>query len=198
MMKKRWITGLLTFMIAGVATTALGDSLLKITIDGKRISADISAAEANGVIDLVNKLGGFVDYNRKSGEFEVEKPEVNILVLEGAQQFKNKDVVLSNPIRSYSDKGVPRTFNVFVEVDNAPVSDDLKLQVVLIGPNGKVVEDGKVKPYNTKKGTSFYFSEPFISTKLEDYGTYKVQVKMKTDNYDSYVVVGENSFTVGR
>lgn len=197
-MKKKWIAGLLTLSIAGIATTALGDTLLKITVDGNRFNADISAADAKGVQDLVNKLGGFADFDRKSGKLEVEKPEVNILVLEGAQQLKNKDVVLSNPIRSYSDKGVPRTFNVFVEVDNAPVSDDLKLQVVLIGPNGKVVEDGKVLPYNTKKGTNFYFSAPFVSTKLEDYGTYKVQVKMKTDKYEEYVVVGENSFTVGR
>lgn len=198
-MKKKWFAAaLVTLAIAGVGTTALTDGLVKISINGEKVNEGISASEAKSVEEMVNKLGAFTQYDKRSGKFEVEKPKVNMLVIEGIQQLKSKDIVFTNPVKGYGDKDIPRTFNVFVEVDDAPVSEELKLQVELIGPNGKEVDAGKVWKYSTKRANSFYFSEPFISTKLEQYGTYKVQLKMKSDKYDEYVVVGENNFTVGR
>ncbi len=156
------------------------------------------ASKADSVESLVNKLGGFVDYDQKTGKLQVVKPNVNIIVLEGIQQTRNKTIVFSNPIKGYSDKNVPRTFNVFVEVDEAPVAKDLRIQLVLIGPDGKEVSRGKELKYSTQNANSFYFAEPFVSTKLEDYGNYKVQVQMKSEKFPTYVVVGENTFTVGR
>lgn len=197
-MKKVWVTALMTVLIAGVATTAIGEGQLRIQIGKDRVNTQMSASDSKTVTDLVEKMGGFVDYNSKTGEVEVIKPNVNLMILEGIQQVKGKNIVFSNPITSYSSKDVPRTFGVFVEVDNAPEDDELKMQIVLIGPNGKEVEGSKVLNYNTKKGTSFYFSEPFVSTKLSQYGEYKVQLRMKSDKFNDYVVVGENTFTVGR
>jgi hypothetical protein len=105
---------------------------------------------------------------------------------------------LSNPVKNWTDKDVPRSFGVFVEIDNAPVSKELVLKVVLVGPNGKVITSGDQRTFSTRSETSFYFSEPFISTKLDQYGTYKVQVLMKRDKNSAFVKVGENTFTVGR
>jgi hypothetical protein len=197
-MKKRWMTALMTLAIAGVATTAIGEGQLKIFMNGERFETSVPASEASSVKALVKQLGGFTDYDKKSGKMTVVKPNVNILILEGIQQYKNKSIVFSNPIKNYTDKDVPRSFGVFVEVDEAPAARELKMKLVLIGPNGKEVDEGKEFTYSTKNGTSFYFSEPFISTKLREFGTYKVQLLMKSEKFNEYVVVGENSFTVGR
>ncbi len=198
MMKKALLVAFATLLISSVATTAMGDGNLRLILGGTRLDTDFAASDGQSVQDLVTKMGGLSVYDSKTGTLEVEKPLVNVLILEGVQQYKNKGVVFSNPIKSYAEKDVPRSFNVFVEVDEAPVSKDLKMRLFLIGPDGKEVDRGKEWSYSTKNGNSFYFSEPFIATKLDQYGTYRVQVKMKTDVYDNYVVVGENSFTVGR
>jgi hypothetical protein len=197
-MKKAWLSALLMLAVAGAGTTALGEGMMRISLGNERIEANVPASNAGSVQALVNKLGGFTEYDRKSGKLQIVKPNVNILVLEGIQQIRNKNVVFSNPIKGYTDKDIPRTFNVFVEVDEAPVARELKMRLVLIGPNGKEVDRGKEWTYSTRGGTSFYFSEPFVSTKFTEYGTYKVQLKMKSEKFDEYVVVGENSFTVGR
>ncbi|CAM5786632.1 MULTISPECIES: hypothetical protein [Brevibacillus] len=197
-MKKRWLSALLVLTVAGVGSTALGEGAMRIFLSGERIVSDLPGSTASSMEELVNRLGGFTEYDQRSGKMEIIKPNVNVLVLEGVQQSRNKNVVFSNPIKGYSDKDVPRTFNVFVEVDEAPSAKDLRMQVVLIGPDGKEVEQSKVWKFSTQNGNSFYFSEPFVSTKLEQYGTYKVQVQMKTEKFDQYVTVGENSFSVGR
>lgn len=196
-MKKVWMTALMTLMIAGAATTAIGEGQIRISMGSERIDTKVPASESSSVEEIVNKLGGFTSYDAKTGKLTVEKPKVNILILEGIQQVKGKNIVFSNPIKSYNDRDVPRTFGVFVEVDGAPQAKQLKMQLALIAPNGKEVEDREVT-YSTKSGTSFYFSEPFVQTKLTQYGTYKVQLKMKSEKYSDYVIVGENSFTVGR
>lgn len=197
-MKKAWLSALLALTVAGVGSTALGEGAMRVFLGGERIVSSMPASNANSVEDLINGLGGFADYDSRSGKLDIVKPNVNILVLEGIQQTRNKTVVFSNPIKGYSDKNLPRTFNVFVEVDEAPVAKDLRMQLVLIAPDGKQVDKGKEWKYSTQNANSFYFSEPFVSTKLESYGTYKIQVKMKSEKFKSYVVVGENTFTVGR
>lgn len=197
-MKKAAIVAFATMVLAGTATTVIGDGNLRITLAGDRVENDFSMSDARSVQDLVNKLGGLTAYDKKSGKLLVEKPNVNILIMEGIQQYRNKNIVFSNPIQGYADKNIPRSFNVFVEIDNAPVSRELKMRLVLIGPDGNQVDKGKEWTYSTKNANSFYFSEPFISTKLEKFGTYKMQLLMKSDKYNDYVVVGENAFTVGR
>lgn len=197
-MKKSLTAALLSLAIVGAAASAIGEGQLKISISGDRLDGDVAASDAKTVREIVNKMGGFSDYDSKSGRLTVEKPDVNLLILEGITQYKNKNLVFSNPIKGYGDKDIPRSFGVFVEVDNAPKARNLKMKLVLIGPNGKEVEDSKELTYSTQNNTSFYFSVPFISTKLREYGTYKMQLLMKTEKYDEYVVVGENSFTVGR
>lgn len=197
-MKKAWLSALMVLSVAALGSTALGEGAMRVFLSGERIVSSMPASNANSVEDVVNRLGGFVDYDKSSGKLDIVKPNVNVLVLEGIQQTRNKTVVFSNPIKGYSDKGVPRTFNAFVEVDEAPAAKDLRIQLVLIAPDGKVVERGKEWKYSTQNANSFYFSEPFVSTKLEKYGTYKVQVQMKTEKFKDYVVVGENTFTVGR
>jgi hypothetical protein len=197
-MKKAWLSALLALTVAGVGSTALGEGAMRVFLGGERIVSSMPSSNANSVEDLINGLGGFADYDSRSGKLDIVKPNVNILVLEGIQQTRNKTVVFSNPIKGYSDKNLPRTFNVFVEVDEAPVAKDLRMQLVLIAPDGKQVDKGKEWKYSTQNANSFYFSEPFVSTKLESYGTYKIQVKMKSEKFKSYVVVGENTFTVGR
>ncbi|WNC12889.1 hypothetical protein [Brevibacillus brevis] len=198
-MKKAMLSALLALtVVAGVGSTALGEGSMRVFLGGERIVSSMGSSNANSVEDLVNRMGGFTEYDQNSGKLEIVKPNVNILVLEGIQQTRNKTVVFSNPIKGYSDKNVPRTFNVFVEVDEAPVAKDLRMQLVLIAPDGKEVEKGKEWKFSTQNANSFYFSEPFVSTKLESYGTYKVQVQMKSEKFKSYVTVGENSFTVGR
>jgi len=178
--------------------TALGEGAITVFLSGERVGSNLPSSNAESVEELVNKMGGFVEYDQQSGKMDIVKPNVNLLIVEGIQQTRNKSVVFSNPVKGYSDKNVPRTFNVFVEVDDAPVAKDLRMQLVLIAPDGKEVDKGKEWKYSTQNANSFYFSEPFVSTKLESYGTYKIQVQMKSDKFKSYVVVGENSFTVGR
>ncbi|MGG1659294.1 hypothetical protein [Brevibacillus sp. NRS-1366] len=198
-MKKAWLSALLALTVAGVGTaTALGEGAMHVFLSGERVGSNMPLSNAESVEELVNKLGGFVEYDQQSGKMDIVKPNVNLLIVEGIQQTRNKNVVFSNPVKGYSDKNVPRTFNVFVEVDDAPVAKDLRMQLVLIAPDGKEVDKGKEWKYSTQNANSFYFSEPFVSTKLESYGTYKIQVQMKSDKFKSYVVVGENSFTVGR
>ncbi len=199
-MKKAWLSALLALTVAaGVgSTTALGEGAMRVFFGAETVASEMPASKAESVESIVNKLGGFADYDQQSGKLQVIKPNVNIIVVEGIQQTRNKNVVFSNPVKGYSDKNVPRTFNVFVEVDDAPVAKDLRMQLVLIGPDGKEVSKGKEWKYSTQNANSFYFSEPFVSTKLEAYGTYKVQVEMKSEKFTSYVIVGENTFTVGR
>lgn len=198
-MKKVWLSALVAVAVAGVGgVTALGEGALRIYLHGDRIADELPSSAAKAQEDVINKLGGFVDYNASSGRMEIIKPNVNVMVLEGIQQTRNKTLVFSNPISGYTDKDVPRTFNVFVEVDDAPAAREVQMRLELIGPDGKTVDRGKEWKYNTQRANSFYFSEPFVSTKLEQYGTYKVQVQMKYDDQRSYVTVGENSFTVGR
>ncbi|MDC0760258.1 MULTISPECIES: hypothetical protein [Brevibacillus] len=199
-MKKAWLSALLALTVAaGVgSTTALGEGAMRVFFGAETVASEMPASKAESIESIVNKLGGFADYDQQSGKLQVIKPNVNIIVVEGIQQTRNKNVVFSNPVKGYSDKNVPRTFNVFVEVDDAPVAKDLRMQLVLIGPDGKEVSKGKEWKYSTQNANSFYFSEPFVSTKLEAYGTYKVQVQMKSEKFTSYVSVGENTFTVGR
>jgi len=197
-MKKTWVSALMLAALVGAGTTALGEGVMRISVGSERMNTPVPASQSETVEQLVSKLGGFASYDRKAGRMLIEKPNVNMLVLEGTQQIRNKNVVLSNPIKGYSDKAIPRTFNVFVEVDEAPVARELKMRLVLMGPDGKEVEQGKEWTYSTKSGTSFYFSEPFVSTKFSEYGTYTVQLRMKSEKYSEYVVVGENTFTVGR
>ncbi|WP_289139070.1 hypothetical protein [uncultured Brevibacillus sp.] len=198
-MKKAWLSALLALTVAGVGTaTALGEGAMHIFLSGDQVGSNMPASNAESVEDIVNKMGGFVEYDQQTGKMEIVKPTVNLLIVEGIQQTRNKNVVFSNPVKGYSDKNIPRTFNVFVEVDDAPVAKDLRMQLVLIAPDGKEVDKGKEWKYSTQNANSFYFSEPFVSTKLDSYGTYKIQVQMKSDKFKSYVVVGENSFTVGR
>ncbi|MFS0558625.1 hypothetical protein [Brevibacillus sp. 179-C9.3 HS] len=199
-MKKAWLSALLALTVAaGVGSTAaLGEGAMRVFFGAETVASEMPASKAESVGSIVNKLGGFTDYDQQSGKLQVIKPNVNIIVVEGIQQTRNKNVVFSNPVKGYSDKNVPRTFNVFVEVDEAPVAKDLRMQLVLIGPDGKEVSKGKEWKYSTQNANSFYFSEPFVSTKLEAYGTYKVQVQMKSEKFTSYVTVGENTFTVGR
>ncbi|GAB1529491.1 MULTISPECIES: hypothetical protein [Bacillales] len=199
-MKKAWLSALLALTVAaGVgSTTALGEGAMRVFFGAETVASEMPASKAESVESIVNKLGGFVDYDQQSGKLQVIKPNVNIIVVEGIQQTRNKNVVFSNPVKGYSDKNVPRTFNVFVEVDDAPIAKDLRMQLVLVGPDGKEVSKGKEWKYSTQNANSFYFSEPFVSTKLEAYGTYKVQVQMKSEKFTSYVTVGENTFTVGR
>ncbi|MED1782092.1 hypothetical protein P4V43_09740 [Brevibacillus fortis] len=199
-MKKAWLSALLALTVAaGVGSTAaMGEGAMRVFFGAETVASEMPASKAESVGTLVNKLGGFADYDQQSGKLQVIKPNVNIIVVEGIQQTRNKNVVFSNPVKGYSDKNVPRTFNVFVEVDDAPVAKDLRMQLVLIGPDGKEVSKGKEWKYSTQNANSFYFSEPFVSTKLEAYGTYKVQVQMKSEKFTSYVNVGENSFAVGR
>jgi len=198
-MKKAWLSALLALTVAGVGTaTALGEGVMHIFLSGEQVGSNMPASNAESVEDIVNKMGGFALYDQQTGKMEIVKPTVNLLIVEGIQQTRNKNVVFSNPVKGYSDKNIPRTFNVFVEVDDAPVAKDLRMQLVLIAPDGKEVDKGKEWKYSTQNANSFYFSEPFVSTKLESYGTYKIQVQMKSDKFKSYVVVGENSFTVGR
>ncbi|BAH44885.1 MULTISPECIES: hypothetical protein [Brevibacillus] len=199
-MKKAWFSALLALTVAaGVgSTTALGEGAMRVFFGAETVASEMPASKAESVESIVNKLGGFVDYDQQSGKLQVIKPNVNIIVVEGIQQTRNKNVVFSNPVKGYSDKNVPRTFNVFVEVDDAPIAKDLRMQLVLVGPDGKEVSKGKEWKYSTQNANSFYFSEPFVSTKLEAYGTYKVQVQMKSEKFTSYVTVGENTFTVGR
>jgi len=198
-MKKAWLSALLALTVAGVGTaTALGEGAITVFLSGERVGSNLPSSNAESVEELVNKMGGFVEYDQQSGKMDIVKPNVNLLIVEGIQQTRNKSVVFSNPVKGYSDKNVPRTFNVFVEVDDAPVAKDLRMQLVLIAPDGKEVDKGKEWKYSTQNANSFYFSEPFVSTKLESYGTYKIQVQIKSDKFKSYVVVGENSFTVGR
>ncbi|WJQ79712.1 hypothetical protein [Brevibacillus brevis] len=199
-MKKAWLSALLALTVAaGVgSTTALGEGAMRVFFGAETVASEMPASKAESVESIVNKLGGFVDYDQQSGKLHVIKPNVNIIVVEGIQQTRNKNVVFSNPVKGYSDKNVPRTFNVFVEVDDAPIAKDLRMQLVLVGPDGKEVSKGKEWKYSTQNANSFYFSEPFVSTKLEAYGTYKVQVQMKSEKFTSYVTVGENTFTVGR
>jgi len=198
-MKKAWLSALLALTVAGVGTaTALGEGAMHIFLSGEQVGSNMPASNAESVEEIVNKMGGFALYDQQTGKMEIVKPTVNLLIVEGIQQTRNKNVVFSNPVKGYSDKNIPRTFNVFVEVDDAPVAKDLRMQLVLIAPDGKEVDKGKEWKYSTQNANSFYFSEPFVSTKLESYGTYKIQVQMKSDKFKSYVVVGENSFTVGR
>ncbi|MGK5507651.1 hypothetical protein [Brevibacillus formosus] len=199
-MKKAWLSALLALTVAaGVgSTTALGEGAMRVFFGAETVASEMPASKAESVESIVNKLGGFADYDQQTGKLQVIKPNVNIIVVEGIQQTRNKNVVFSNPVKGYSDKNVPRTFNVFVEVDDAPVAKDLRMQLVLIGPDGKEVSKGKEWKYSTQNANSFYFSEPFVSTKLEAYGTYKVQVQMKSEKFTSFVTVGENTFTVGR
>ncbi|MFM1654759.1 hypothetical protein ACI7RC_22065 [Brevibacillus sp. B_LB10_24] len=196
-MKKKVIPILMALMIAGVSTAANGDGIVKVSVGGEQVGVELGASSVSSVQEIVDRLGAFSNYDVDSGKLEVEKPAVNVLVLEGVQK-RSRDVILSNPVKNFTDKDVPRSFGVFVEVDNAPVSKELVLKVVLVGPNGKVVAGGDERTFSTRSETSFYFSEPFISTKLDQYGTYKVQVLMKRDKNSAYVKVGENTFTVGR
>jgi len=197
-MKKRWLSALVVLAVAGVGSTALGEGEVRVFLGGERIANNLPASSAEPLEEVINSLGGFVDFDEHTGKMEIIKPNVNILVLEGAQQTRNQTVVLSNPVKGYSDKDIPRTFNVFVEVDEAPAAKDLRMRVELVAPDGKTVDRGKEKKYSTQNANSFFFSEPFVSTKLDKYGTYKVQVLMKYDNAKDYIVVGENTFTVGR
>ncbi|EST52871.1 hypothetical protein T458_18160 [Brevibacillus panacihumi W25] len=200
-MKKRWLSALVVLAVAGVGSvgsTALGEGEIRVFLGGERVATNLPASSAEPLEEVINSMGGFVDYDEHTGKLEIIKPNVNILVLEGIQQTRNKTIVFSNPVKGYSDKDVPRTFNVFVEVDEAPVAKDLRMRVELIAPDGKTVDRGKEWKYSTQNANSFYFSEPFVSTKLDKYGTYKVQVLMKYDHAKDYIVVGENTFTVGR
>lgn len=198
-MKKVWLSALMVLAVAGVgSSTAVGEGEMRVFLGGERVANNLPASSAEPVEDVINRMGGFVDYDDRTGKMEIIKPNVNILVLEGIQQTRSKTVVFSNPIKGYSDKDVPRTFNVFVEVDEAPIAKDLKIRVELIAPDGKKVDQGKEWKYSTQNANSFYFSEPFVSTKLDKYGTYKVQVHMKYEKSKDYILVGENTFTVGR
>ncbi|MCM3078384.1 MULTISPECIES: hypothetical protein [Brevibacillus] len=198
-MKKVWLSALMVLAVAGVGSSAaVGEGEMRVFLGGERVANNLPASSAEPVEDVINRMGGFVDYDDRTGKMEIIKPNVNILVLEGIQQTRNKTVVFSNPIKGYSDKDVPRTFNVFVEVDEAPIAKDLRIRVELIAPDGKKVDQGKEWKYSTQNANSFYFSEPFVSTKLDKYGTYKVQVHMKYEKSKDYIMVGENTFTVGR
>jgi len=195
-MKKFVLVALSSLMIIGTATTAIGDGRVKVSFNQQKSGVEVAASQTNSVIDVVERLGGFAAYERNTANLKIEKPNVNLLILEGIQQNRNKDIVFSNPIMRYYEKDIARNFGVFVEVDNVPEAREVTTRVRIVAPNGRVVENGKERKFSAGNNSSFFFSQSFIATKLEQFGTYKVQVVMKKDKGPE-VVVGENSFTVG-
>ncbi|MBO8162193.1 MAG: hypothetical protein H0Z34_00570 [Brevibacillus sp.] len=197
-MRKKALGALTALMIAGLTTTANGDGIVKVSIGGEVLGVDLPASTVRSVQEVVSKMGGFSVYDKEAGKLSVEKPDVNILIVEAIQKTAKGDIVFSNPIEGWLDKDIPRNFGVFVEVDNAPPSKELTLKLVLVGPDGKIVDAKDPRKFDTSNKRSFYISQPFISTKLDQYGTYKVQLFMKRDEVSPFVIVGENRFTVGR
>ncbi|AIG27867.1 hypothetical protein GOP56_09870 [Brevibacillus sp. 7WMA2] len=197
-MKKKWIAGLATVIVAATATTAWGDTSIRTYFNGERnTKIEVTASTLDMTQELITSLGGFATYDRETGKLFIDKPNVNIMVLEGVQQNKNNDIVLTNPVTGFLEKNIPRNFGVYVEVDNIIDAKDMSVKVNIIGPDGNVVDSSKEKSYSVRDG-GFFFSQPFVSTKLKKNGTYKVQLTMKKEKDANMIVVGENSFTVGR
>jgi hypothetical protein len=187
------------FILLGLSTAAIGDGNVKVFLGDEPIGVSLPASVVSEVQEIVQEMGGFSSFNRDAGKFKIERPLVNMLILEGIQQTKSKDIVFTNPIKGFVDRNVPRDFGVFVEVDEAIPSKELTVKVVIVAPNGKIAASGRERTFSTTETQdSFFFSEPFISTKLDQFGTYKVQVLMKRGKNSPYVVVEENTFTVGR
>lgn len=197
-MRKKTLAVLAALMIAGVATTANGDGNLNVTFNSQPLAVELPASTVSSVQEVVHKMGGFSAYDEKTGQLSVVKPNVNVVLVEAIQKTAKGGIVFSNPIKGWLDKDIPRNIGVFVEVDNAPSTKELAMKLSLIAPDGKVVVEKGPRMFDTSKVTSFYLSDVFFSTKLDQYGTYKVQVLMKRDESSSYIVVGENRFKIGR
>ncbi|WP_232698322.1 hypothetical protein [Brevibacillus daliensis] len=197
-MKKKWIVGLASVLVLSSATVAFGEAAVRLYLNGERNSKiNVAGTQIEAAQELATSLGAFASYDKETGKLFIEKPNVNIMVLEGIQQLKNKDILLSNPVTGWLEKDIPRNFGVFVEVDNITDSKEMMVKINILGPDNQVVDASKERSYSVRDG-GFYFSQPFVSTKLSKIGTYRVQVVMKNEKNDEWIVVGENTFTVGK
>lgn len=208
-MKQKLLLLIVLILLAGVATgysepradLYLGQfPTAKVTVNNKALNSDPSpfiVEDGTTVVPLraiAKEMGGFISYS--DGVVRVVKPHVNVTVSQVIKQNSDKEYLIEKPFTTVA-KGQTATFSVFVDVDNAPVSDEVTFKLMITDENGAEVAGKTPTVYSTlRNGTSFMTT--YVVPNLT-FGTnhsyYSVKFLMKTP-YSDYVTVGQNTISI--
>ncbi|WP_027417546.1 stalk domain-containing protein [Aneurinibacillus terranovensis] len=202
-MKGKALIILATLSISGVAFASGNIYMGKYPVANVRINGASLTEEDTPAITLNNKtmiplqtaaekMGAFVDSDENTGEMMVTKPNINMIVAGEIARSTEGNYQINSPFMAVP-RGKTASFDVFVEVDNAPKADMLVFKVVVRGPNGSDEYVSYPQSYSTtRNGTAFLYTHNVKQLQFKQSGDYKVQLIMKEGNTGDYRVVGEN------
>jgi hypothetical protein len=202
-MKRKVLLSLSSLLLSGVAM-ASGDvypgkyPIASIEINGKPLqntnppSFVVDGATVAPLRAVAEELGAFVTKDEESGKTSIIKPNINIIVAAAIEETSKKNYQIVSPFMVV-DKGSKISFDIFVDVDNAPKSDSLVFKIVIRSPSGTEEYVSYPQSYSTaRNGTAFLYTHNVKGMQFKEAGDYKVQMIMKQGNGGDYQVVGEN------
>ncbi|GEN32800.1 stalk domain-containing protein [Aneurinibacillus danicus] len=142
---------------------------------------------------MAERLGAFVVRDEETGKTKVTKPNINMIVAAAVEETNKNNYQIVSPFMVV-DKGSKVSFDVFVDVDNAPKADSLVFKIVIRNPFGTEEYVSYPQSYSTaRNGTAFLYTHNVKGMQFKEAGDYKVQMIMKQGSGGDYQVVGENA-----
>ncbi|HJV45685.1 MAG TPA: hypothetical protein VJ824_08145 [Bacillota bacterium] len=135
-------------------------------------------------------VGAFVQ-QLDSGTVELIKPNVNLVVSEGARVNNDGNQFSIDPFSAVT-VGQSIAPHIYYVVDNAPVTDALEYRIDVLDPYNKEIYSTKVNTINTEeKGPGFVGIFTLDEISFENAGNYKVQFLMKRKSENDFLKVGQ-------
>lgn len=202
-MKRKAIVLLLSLLASSVTAAASSNvylgkyPIVPVEINGNKLQESTPSFSVNGTTvvplqTIAEQLGAFVMKDEESGKTTVVKPNINMIVAASIDEKRQRNYTIESPFMIVS-KGSKASFDVFVDVDNAPKSDSLVFKLVIRNPSGAEEYVSYPQSYSTvRNGTAFLYTHNVKEMQFKEAGDYKVQMIMKLGNSGDYQVVGEN------
>ncbi|MCP1355763.1 stalk domain-containing protein [Aneurinibacillus migulanus] len=203
-MKRKVLILLTSLLLSGVAI-ASGDTyrgkypVASVELNGNPLQSNnpppivMDGTTVVPLQSIAEKLGAFVMSDEEDGKTIVNKPNINMIVASAIEETSKKNYRIVSPFMVI-DKGSKASFDIFIDVDNAPKSDSLVFKIVIRNPSGAEEYVSYPQSYSTvRNGTAFLYTHNVKGMQFKEAGDYKVQLIMKLGGNEEYQVVGENA-----
>ncbi|WCN38951.1 hypothetical protein [Aneurinibacillus uraniidurans] len=204
-MKAKVLILLASLCVSGVAAAASGESYLgKYPIvdvkwngaafgkEGHPPVINLEGVTMAPLAELTKKMGAFLSKEEATGTINIVKPNVNMIVAAGIQEEGDKEYTIRSPFMAVT-AGSKASFSVFADIDNAPPDSMLVFKIVVRDPSGTEQYVSYPQSYATgRNGTAFLYTHNVKGMDFRQAGDYRVQLIMKRDSDDEYMIVGEN------
>ncbi|BAU27447.1 hypothetical protein DFP93_102307 [Aneurinibacillus soli] len=161
-------------------------------LDGQPPAIDLEGVTMAPLAELAKKTGAFLSKDKEDGTINVVKPNVNMIVAAGIQEAGDKEYSIRSPFMAVAT-GSKASFDVFADIDNAPPDSVLVFKIVVRDPSGAEQYVSYPQNYSTaRNGTAFLYTHNVKGMDFRQAGDYRVQLIMKRDSDEEYMIVGEN------